>query len=458
MNENFDSNPESDGFMQKQDFLHIHNTHQLNESELFDTSALILDVRNEEIILKMLRRIRTMRYKSFYLKPVFLAEGEYSNEIIGQTDGILQVDQLPNILERVEKINARIQNIRTVTSRYSFSESLLVKTLQYLYTRKIELIPFRDRRSALSYCFPFLSGIITRKDQVVLLDVLEQASNEGLLESTLIDRVNLCKTCSGTYHNFREVCPKCGSLDLQSVDLIHHFRCAYIGPADDYKQHGALICPKCDKELRHIGIDYDKPSEIFNCGDCSHQAQEPNMRAHCIDCGEDSELEYLSVKPIYRYRLTVYGEEVAEHGLEKIDQDKLPTTDDQRILPFDTWQVMLRHEIQRVKISKTNSKIISVAISPEITDPMDPDTRRDFKAEVLRELASYIRPVDLLTSNNPSEIFVLFPDIRNKEIIEMESVFDYNLKKMIGDNLGDREDLITLKVISVDDDTTNFGA
>ncbi len=457
MNENFDKNPESDEFMQRQDFLHIHNSDQLNETELFDTSALILDVKNEQIILKMLRRIRTMRYKSFYLKPVFLAEGEYSSEIIGQTDGILLLDQLPNILDRVEKINSRIQNIRTVTSKYSFSESLLVKTLQYLYTRKTELIPFRDRMSALSYCFPFLSGMISREDQVLLLDVLEKASEEGLLERTLIDRVNLCKTCSGTYHNFREVCPSCGSLDLESVDLIHHFRCAYIGPADDYKQGGALICPKCDKELRHIGIDYDKPSEIFNCGDCSHQAQEPNMRAHCVDCGEDSELEYLSVKPIYRYRLTVYGEEIAEHGLEKIDKDNMPSTDDQRILSFETWQVMLRNEIERVKINKSSSKIISAKISPEITDPMDPDTRRDFKTEVFRELASYVRPVDLLTSNSPNEVFVLFPDIRKKEIAEMESVFEYNLNKMVGDNLGDRNDLITIKVINVDDNATSFG-
>ncbi len=459
MNEEFDLPNGAKDFMRgQQDFLHVHNSHQLTESDLFDTAALILDAKDEQLIIKMLKKIRSMRYKSFYLKPVFLAEGKYSKQLVSQTDGVLYTDQIPNILDRVESINKRIEEIRTVTSKYTFSESILVKTLQYLFTRKTEMIPFRDRNSILSYCFPFISSIISREDQVILLDVLDYAHSEGLLEQTLVDRVNLCKTCYGTYHNFREVCPKCSSLNLQSVDLIHHFRCAFIGPATDYKQGGALVCPKCDKELRHIGIDYDKPSEIFNCLACNHQAQIPNMRAHCVDCGEENELEYLKTRAIYRFRLTAYGEEIAENGLQKIDKETISITDDQRVLPIETWQVLLRQEIERVKLHGIRSKVISVKIADLIIDPMDQDTRRDFKKEVLRELISYIRPVDVVTTNNTNEVFILFPDIKTKEVIEMEEVFDYNLNKMIRDNIPTEEEVVTIKIFPVEEDLIDFSS
>jgi len=372
MNEQFDFESPRKGATGFHDILHIQKMDQLSEAQLFDCSAIVIEVTNEKVIKDMLNRIRRMRYKSFYLKPVLLQEGDYSKEIILQTDGILLFDDINNIMARISRINRRIKEVRSVTSRYTFSESLLVKSLQFLFTRNMELIPFLDRSQKLSYCYPFLSNIIGEMDQMILLEVLERGAKEGLFEHELVDKVNLCKNCSGTYHNFREVCPQCESLNLESVDLIHHFRCAYIGPSIDFEDGQDLVCPKCDKELRHIGIDYDKPSEIFECRACGHKAQEPHMKAHCVDCHEENELEYLKTKHINRYRMTVYGADIAENGLQKIDENKLPKLGDQRVVPFETWEVLLKHEIARQGVRQTRSKIFAIELKQTVISKMDP--------------------------------------------------------------------------------------
>ena len=61
------------------------------------------------------------------------------------------------------------------------------------------------------------------------------------------------------------MCPKCKIKKLFSEYSIHHFVCGYVGPESDFFQDKKLICTKCNRELRHIGVDYDKASIITEC-------------------------------------------------------------------------------------------------------------------------------------------------------------------------------------------------
>lgn len=434
-----------------QEFLHVQKLEQLDEAELFDSNAIILDSQIPSILESMLSQIRRMRYKSFYLKPVFLNPGEYPTQLIAKVDGVIEFSEINKVMNHVKMINDRIKQVRSVTSKYTFTESLMVKTLQYLFTRDKELLPIRDRNNKLSYCFPYISGLITQEDQILLLDVLGKCHESGLLEREVIDKVNICKTCSGTYHNFREVCPKCQSLDMHAIDLIHHFRCAYIGPASDFKSENDLICPKCDKELRHIGIDYDKPSQIFECSDCHHQTQNADMKAHCIDCGTENELEYLHTRAIHKYRLTAYGREIAEHGLQKMDTEKIPIMDDKRIVSPETWGVVLHQEIERQKANNGKSRIVKVTVKEDVFLPMDRETQRKVKKELMHEVTGYLRPFDMVTSNTINKILILMPEIKRREVEKYLDVFKYNLQKILSDNVQEQLDLLTLEVIDVDE-------
>ncbi|MDE6337084.1 MAG: hypothetical protein K2J63_09065 [Muribaculaceae bacterium] len=96
-----------------------------------------------------------------------------------------------------------------------------------------------------------------------------------------IDRIHVCPMCKGSSLLFFETCPECGSSDIREEPVIHHFRCANVSPEHTYQQDGELVCPKCKKILRHIGVDYDRPSSIYTCGQCDHTFMYPNMRVLC---------------------------------------------------------------------------------------------------------------------------------------------------------------------------------
>lgn len=112
----------------------------------------------------------------------------------------------------------------------------------------------------------------------------QQLLRLGYIRRTrFIDRIHVCPICHSSHLLFFETCPECGSSDIHEEPVIHHFRCANVSPEHTYLQDGELICPKCRKQLRHIGVDYDRPSSIYTCRACEHTFMYPNMRALCTN-------------------------------------------------------------------------------------------------------------------------------------------------------------------------------
>lgn len=98
-----------------------------------------------------------------------------------------------------------------------------------------------------------------------------------------IERMHVCPSCYNTHLLFFESCPKCGSSDIHEEPVIHHFRCANVSPESTYEWDGELRCPKCKHMLRHIGVDYDKPSSIYTCKQCDNTFMYPDMRVLCTE-------------------------------------------------------------------------------------------------------------------------------------------------------------------------------
>ena len=96
-----------------------------------------------------------------------------------------------------------------------------------------------------------------------------------------IEKMHVCPSCNNTHMLFFESCPKCGSSEIVEEAVIHHFRCANVSPESTYAWDNELRCPKCKHMLRHIGVDYDKPSSVYTCHSCENSFMYPNMRALC---------------------------------------------------------------------------------------------------------------------------------------------------------------------------------
>lgn len=110
----------------------------------------------------------------------------------------------------------------------------------------------------------------------------DQLLRLGYIRRTrFIDKIHVCPICNTSHLLFFETCPHCGSSDIVEESVIHHFRCANVSPEHTYQQDGELVCPKCKRQLRHIGVDYDRPSSIYTCKQCDETFMYPDMRVLC---------------------------------------------------------------------------------------------------------------------------------------------------------------------------------
>lgn len=422
--------------------------------DLSKADGIFIENESPEVVTNIIKEVRSSEVAAMYLKPLFVKSLSISTEIVQLTDGRVEDLTMNKALQKSLEINERVKRIQSDVKGLNFSESLILKTTQYIYTRQKPLVPYRNRVSKIGYSFPFLSGYISVEDHLQILDNLSKVKYEEYFKFKTIDKVNLCQECEGTYMNFREVCPSCDSLELKTENLIHHFRCAYIGPESDFKQEEDMICPKCDKLLRHIGIDYDKPSEINQCQTCNHQSQDVNMKASCIDCGHDMDLEHIANRAVQTLQITAAGEKLAVRGFGK--KTTTPTYEFKTSKNYFGWglfKILVGQELTRLEMRSHESHFGVIQLNEESFDFLDEKTKEVLQKEILNIVSQYLRPVDLISYKNFSTFAFLMPESDQRLASEMKDTIDYNLKKLIGDNIdmGSRK-MLQVEILILDPD------
>lgn len=195
--------------------------------------------------------------------------------------------------------------IRQFANRYSqlapkfhAPGNLSERILAYLFLSGKELVPLRspDTKLVVRYV-----GFFSAPSAGEAADAMV---SRGLLSKTFFDRVRFCSQCGSARLNAREECRACRSANLHQERLIHHFRCAYQAPESEFLTGKRLVCPKCSRELRHYGSDYDKPGEVFRCQDCGDVDSSPAVGFVCFDCGAHADGDAVGWRDIFGYALT----------------------------------------------------------------------------------------------------------------------------------------------------------
>ena len=125
---------------------------------------------------------------------------------------------------------------------------------------------------------------------------------------------HLCPHCNHSHLLYTECCPKCGESDLKIENIIHHFSCANVSPENTYNVGGMLICPKCHKMLRHIGVDYDRPAVIYSCKTCGNSFTTPITKAVCTNCEEETDVSQLIPHDVVDLEITEEGVRALTEG------------------------------------------------------------------------------------------------------------------------------------------------
>lgn len=173
--------------------------------------------------------------------------------------------------------------------------------LQILAHMYVSGRPLRGMRYPLTpeaVCYPgFFSA-------AKIVPIAEELVLRGLLKKTFLDRLHECRSCRSRRLSAREECPSCRSADLRETALIHHFHCAALMPEELFRHGTALVCPKCRRQLRNYGKDYDRPGHAYVCNTCDATSSEPEVGFVCLDCSARMDGDAAECVDLFSYSLT----------------------------------------------------------------------------------------------------------------------------------------------------------
>jgi len=398
----------------------IRNNNHIDFSQIKNHDAVIIDGTDSFFIEHSIRLIRKHFESDIYLKPVFLLKNNrtISTYITELTDGIIfDLDNLSLLSETINNIFLKTKDFANIKS-ISFEAEVITKTINLLVSRdKKSLFAIPSIASVIGYNYPELSINLDTNDESQVFEILNTAENEGLFTSEFVDRTYLCTNCKSGFLSYREVCPMCSSSNSETEDLVHHFPCAYIGPLNDFKNSidENLNCPKCNKTLRHIGVDYDKPSSLHTCLECNHQYQDYNVKAKCIKCSFDNQIEHLTAKEIRNYTLTKKGETVAYKGYINTSKD-IETVEG--AVKYDVFKIMLKYEIERLRQNDYTSNIgfLHLSNAGEIYSRIGMERQNMLFTEMIKILRHNLRSSDFISFYDVSTLIVSMNEIPTKVI------------------------------------------
>jgi hypothetical protein len=397
-------------------FYLFENESSLKIDHLIDYNAIILDAIDLEFTRTILKKFRAHINASYYLKPIYLINYKNQNDpfIEELHDGLLlSVDQIPDKCREINEINSRITHLDNQPGS-TFEIQLFKKILSFMYTReKRSLKPFPYVYSSIGFSYPLVSVNFEPFEEYKVLDVLTWAETENLIWPDFVDRAYFCNNCKAGHLSFREVCPTCDSSNMKSQDLVHHFPCGYIGPISDFKNtiDSTMNCPKCSKNLRHIGVDYDKPSLINHCQNCNEVFQDYVVKAKCVHCSHDGDVQYLLSKDINSYKLTKKGRYAATSGII----GRMTDQEDEIFgsVNLKTFNTMMHYETERMKYNTTlRANIIGLQLENifDLTRKMGKVKEKAFLTEMVQVIRENIRSTDFINITNPSMIFICVLD------------------------------------------------
>jgi predicted RNA-binding Zn-ribbon protein involved in translation (DUF1610 family) len=121
-----------------------------------------------------------------------------------------------------------------------------------------------------------------------LLDVLEK---KRFLKSRLLERVLTCPNCGSPEVHSKYACSRCGSYDVDFVELLEHAKCGHIGTRGEFLRDAGLVCPSCRVALVEEVVDYRVIGNFYQCEKCGYRFDKPEVVHFCQNCGRVSSVQ-----------------------------------------------------------------------------------------------------------------------------------------------------------------------
>jgi CheY-like chemotaxis protein/predicted RNA-binding Zn-ribbon protein involved in translation (DUF1610 family) len=149
-----------------------------------------------------------------------------------------------------------------------------------------------------------------------LASTLRNLAELKILEEEPSRSVIACPDCTSVTSTLILECPECESTQMTKEEALEHFDCGNIDFRSKYdKGEGSLVCPKCGKKLKVIGVDYRKIENWYRCPN-KHVFGQPNFKFACSNCGGRFPLEETRIDMLHNYNLTDSGRQMLKLGIK----------------------------------------------------------------------------------------------------------------------------------------------
>lgn len=412
---------------QYRDFFGIHIFHDYVawKNEKIVPSAIIITGEDLNYTAFTLGQIR--RDKNLFASLCFITESipVFNSNLI---DG-----QLPQPLQLKE----RIHHFLDLDSVYKNSETYtsdLGRLIKYLWLRPDFIIhPYHEWQHPRFYRYPLLEAL--SQDKLDSFEWLKSLTNAKLLKPvTLTDRQRECKYCHSSHLSFIDVCPNCQSIDIELQASLHCFSCGHVEVQEKFLHSGALICPKCSTQLRHIGSDYDRPIENHRCRSCDYSFVESNVMVRCAMCTKKMAPDDLFESKIKSWQLSEQGRIIAIRG-EVFD---IASSFDQ--LNFISKE-LFAHDLDWLLISSRRYPAITFSLFgiyfanlSELSDLFGYTKLLQILESFAQRLRVMLRTPDLSTRTAENMLWLLLPYTDAQGLSSFHKRIDNNMKILLEDS------------------------
>jgi len=384
----------------------------LEDFDARDVGYWVVD-GDDENLSDTLHTIRALQNPLIYLRPIVsLVSTKARNAPHGQTDQTLlkedfDADSAKKLFSTFHPINHWIDHLPASDS--NTDRNIALRLLRFMASRDQEFSPVMASSNPHGFLYPLLEPMFAIRD-IGTIETLQYLKGQRLLQGRFFKQAHFCSSCQSAFLNFEEQCPHCSSGNLRIDELVHHFKCAYTGELSEFQVGNQLACPKCEQQLRHIGVDYDKPSIIYHCNDCAHVFQDPAVSSSCYHCGHTASPEDQITRIIEHYTVTSLGQNAAVYGMESLFSNILSSN--LQLTSEAVFKEYLRLEsarISRYQVSTTSLVMVNIKQLDEIYIKLGDKAKNVFH-ELSAVFKSILRTSDVITSINETLFLILMTE------------------------------------------------
>ena len=309
---------------------------------------------------------------------------------MGIEDYITKPYNPDELIARIEAVLRRMKKERPGGIALSSDDRKRIDFLKKMINDKVDkLAPEYNMASLSGYGYPYAAEFFGTTDGSEL-NHLSFMVDRGCFIKKFFDKILVCPYCNHHDISVREVSPSNNSADISMVEIIHHFRCGYVGAEQEFKRDVRYICPKCEMELRQIGVDYDKPGQTYVCNETGEKFTEPKVYCQCRNCQKFFDVDSAVRQDIFSYTLTDRGKEAAGAGrFVELNLEQALIDQEMNLYNLRYFRKRLADEMERSKDFKRPFSLSLISISG--FDRLIKDRGATEVGNILKEIARILK-------------------------------------------------------------------